>query len=134
MPLKSIVSTLRSVAITSSVQSRSGSSLNRRSGYSSAQPGTFAVRVASDRFAEGQPGLAEGQVERCRFERPAAVLGLAGLEKRERVERVCARERQLAFVGLERLLGAQVVVHLLATTFLAVAVQHDDRALERKLA
>ena len=45
-----------------------------------------------------------------------------------------ARERQLAFVRLERLLGARVVVDLLAAPLLVLAVEDDDRAAERESA
>ena len=86
--------------------------------------------LASDRLGERQPRLAQRQVERRRLERPAAVLRLAGLEERERLERVLTRERQLPLVGLERLLRAWVVVDLLAASLLATAAQHDDRAAQ----
>ena len=77
------------------------------------------LRLAPDGLAERAPGLPQREVERRRFERPAAVLGLPRLEDGERVERVAARERQLAAARLEALLGVGVVVDLLAAALFA---------------
>ncbi len=77
--------------------------------------------------------MPEREIECRRFERPAPVFGLPGLQQRERVECVLPHERQLAAARLEPLLRGRVVVDLLAAAPLAAAAEHDDGALEREV-
>ena len=146
MPLKSTVSTQPAparCAIRVSGQSRSGSSLKRRSGRereplldrgaARRDDETERLHRLAERLGQRQAGLAQREIERRGLERPPAVLGLPGLQERERVERVLSGERQLASPRLEPLLGYGVVVDLLAAAPHTAAPQDDDRALEREV-
>ncbi len=92
------------------------------------------VNLQAERLGEREARLPQGEVERGRLERPAPVLGLPGLQERERLERVAAGERELVTALLEELLLGGVVVDLLAAALLAAAAQHDDGAAEREAA
>ena len=89
--------------------------------------------LAPERLAEREARLPEREVERSGLEGPAAVLGLPGLEQRERVECVLRpRNGSLPSSAWNASLRARVVVDLLAAALVAVAVQHDDRAAQRE--
>src|SRR6476661_2944689 len=143
MPLKSAVSTTAAsdnCATSSSVQSRSGSSLNRSSGYSARQPATFAIRVeTTNRTGLGVRPIASASViPAWRSARSSAAD--SSPQRRysvwpdwssENESSVCV-PASAAAPRLELLLNGGVVVDLFAAAFLAGATEDDHGPPQRE--